>query len=749
MTTSAPASTGLSSRHNLPTEVASFVGRERELAAITRLLPQTRLLTLTGTGGCGKTRLALRVAADLAPGFADGVWLAQCAPLADSALVPRSVAAAVGARGTAGQPLLATLASALASRRLLLVLDNCEHLIGACARLAETLLRACPHLRILATSREPLRIAGEVTWRVPSLALPGPGPLTAPESLAQVEAVALFLARGRARQPDFTLTLQNAPAVAAICCHLDGLPLGIELAAARIGALAPAQIAARLDDALRVLGGGSRTMPRQETLQATLDWSHALLSEAERVLFRRMAVFAGGFGVEAAECICGGAGIAPADVLALLMALVEKSLVEPRDARYRLLEPVRQYARTRLTEQAEADGVQRRHAHYFLELAEAAEPALMSGARGPWIERLALEQDNLRTALAWSRRAADASDSEAGLRLAGALLWFWNLRGDVSEGLEWVEAALTEGQDAAPAVRAKALYGAAELAWLLGQNALARARAEESAALFRTLGDKRWLAYALQSLPMAIDHPRARELAAESLRLFEEVGDAWGAALAMGALDIFALIRDGDPAGRGQARLEEALARFRYLGDDWGTAQMLNLLGDLARSQGNEAGASARYEESLALLRRQGLTGTVPSLLHNLGYLALRWGDARRALRLFRESLTLFREQGDQRGIADGLTGLAGVLGALKQPVRAARLLGAVEALRETTGATVWPANAPDYARSVSAVRGQMDEPAFVAAWAVGRRSAATSRASIRQKRGRCAMPVSTGWGAC
>lgn len=760
-TTAAFAGRNTPSRHNLPAEVASFVGREREIAEIKRLLSQARLLTLTGTGGCGKTRLALRVAAGAAQSCPDGVWLVQLAPLADSSLLPRAVAAAVGVRGTAGRPLVDTLADALAPRRLLLVLDNCEHLIAACARLAETLLLGCPHLRILATSREPLHIPGEITWRVPSLALPTGGPLASPQSLAQVEAVALFVERARARQPGFALTAQTAPAVAAICRDLEGLPLGIELAAAQMDALAPEQIAARLDDALQLLGGGSRTLPRQETLRATLDWSYALLSDAERRLFRRLAVFAGGFGLEAVERVCGGEGLELAGVLALLTALVGKSLVEPRvqarETRYRLLEPVRQYAWSHLCAQEEADAMLRRHAHYVTQLAEAAEPALMSGARGDWLERLAAEQDNLRAALrwavgsdeeprdqsatrwaagadqeplprgdpesatAWSRRAVEATDREVGLRLAAALLWYWNLRGEVSEGLDWVEAALARGQHAAPAVRAKALYGAAELGWLQGQTAPARARAEESAALYRALGEKRGLAYTLQSLPLTIDHPRAHDFTAESLRLFAEVGDAWGAAMALAALDLVALIRDGDPTGQGQARLEEALARFRELGDDWGAAQVLNFLGDLARSRGEIAAATARYEESLALLRRQGLTGTVPSLLHNLGHLALRQGDTRRALRLFRESLTLFRDQGDQRGIADGLAGLAGVLGTLKQPGQAARLLGAAEALREAIGASVWPANAPDYARSLDIVRAHMDELAFAAAWAAGR----------------------------
>ena len=764
MTAFPAAGMAASSRHNLPAEVASFIGREREIGEIKHLLSRTRLLTLTGAGGCGKTRLALRVASDLvnegtgnrgqgnraspslpqtwvregrgergpaptqssvlSPESFEGVWLVQFAPLTDSALVPRAVAAALGVRGGPGRPLLATLAAALAPRRLLLVLDNCEHLIGACARLAETLLRACPHLRILATSREPLRIPGEVTWRVPSLTLPDSGPLDSLESLARVAAMALFLDRARARAPGFALTLDNAPAVAAICRQLDGLPLGIELAAAQMGVLAPEQIATRLDDSLRVLGKGNRTLARQETLRATLDWSHALLDPAERLVFRRLAVFAGGIDVEAAERVCGGEGLEPPDLLALLTALVEKSLVEPQiragQARYRLLEPVRQYAWAELTAHAEAEGLQRRHAQYFLGLAETAEPGLMSGKRGPWLARLATEQDNLRAALAWSRRgAATASDRELSLRLVGALAWFWVIRGEVSEGLDWTEAALASGQEAAPAVRAKALDVAGELTWLRGQNALAQIRLQESAALWRELGDKRGLAYVLQALPMVIDEPAASVAAAEALRLFEEVGDTWGAAHAAFTQSFLALVQGG--RADAEQLMEAALTRFRRLGDQWGVAQALNYLGDFARGEGDDARASARYAESLELLRKQGLPGTVPSLLHNLGYLALRGGKTRRALRLFGETLVLFRNQGDHRGIADCLDGLAGVLGALKQPERAARLFGAAEVFREATGAAVWPANAPEIARSLAVARGQVDEAVFSAAWAAGR----------------------------
>lgn len=398
--------------HNLPAEIAPLIGRASELVEIERTLASARLLTITGAGGSGKTRLALRVAADLASRYADGAWFVSLAPLDDTAQLPRAIASVLGARAPSGRrSLLASLTDALASRRLLLVLDNCEHVIGGAARVAETLLRACPRLQILATSREPLRISGEAVWRTPALALP-PEPLPALEVLAQVESVALFLDRARARQRDFILTTRNAPATAAICRRLDGLPLGIELAAAHVGALTVEQIAVRLDDALRLLGGGSRTVPRQETLRATLDWSHALLTEAERTLFRRLAVFGGGFDLDAVEGVCdaGDAGGQrnTGSTLTVLLALAEKSLVEPhiepgmesRGARYRLLEPVRQYAWERLIERGELDDLRRGHARYYLHLAEATEPKLMSGDRADAMERLAADYDNLRIALA-------------------------------------------------------------------------------------------------------------------------------------------------------------------------------------------------------------------------------------------------------------------------------------------------------------------------------------------------------------
>ena len=384
---------------------------------------------------------------------------------------------------------------------------------------------------------------------MPSLALPDAGPLPPLEELAQIEAVALFLDRARARRPDFTLTPHNAPAVAAICQRLDGLPLGIELAAGRMGSLTPEQIAARLDGALQLLEGGGRTLPRHETLRGALDWSHALLSEEERALFRRLAVFTGGFDVEAAQGVCGG----ETPALPMLLALVEKSLVEPRlRSGKRATACLSRCGSTPGRDWRSAAKWRRWSAAtraHFLALAEAAEPHLMSGARESWMARLAAEQDNLRAALVWSRRGTEPSDLEVGLRLAAALAWRWAFQGEASEGLEWIESALAKSENADPPARMKALYFSGELTWLLGQHALARAKLEESAAFWRAHGDHRSLAYALQALAPIAAEPRATALAEESLRLFQEVGDEWGAAHATFSLAILTLAARRERSG--------------------------------------------------------------------------------------------------------------------------------------------------------------------------------------------------------
>ncbi|MEJ7816454.1 MAG: AAA family ATPase, partial [Rubrobacter sp.] len=422
--------------NNLPLELSSFVGREKELAEVKRLLEDTRLLTLTGAGGCGKTRLALAIASELLEGFEDGVWMVELVPLADPSLVPQAVASTLGVREEPGRSPTETLSDYLGSKKLLLVLDNCEHLIEACAALAETLLRSCSELRVLATSREALGITGEVAWPVPSLSLPDLRRLPAVESLPQYESALLFVERAEAVKPDFALTEQNAPAVAQVCYRLDGIPLAIELAAARVKVLPVEQISERLDDCFRLLAAGSRTaMPRHRTLHATMDWSHELLPEAERTLFRRLSVFSGGFSLDAAEWVCAGEELERDEGLELLSHLVDKSLVVAREeggeARYRLLETVRQYGWERLSESDEAVEFRERHAGYYLALAEEAEPELKREGQVAWLERLERERDNLRAAMRW---LLGRGELEEVARLGWALWLFWGIRAHFAEG---------------------------------------------------------------------------------------------------------------------------------------------------------------------------------------------------------------------------------------------------------------------------------------------------------------------------
>ncbi|MCI0354796.1 MAG: AfsR/SARP family transcriptional regulator, partial [Acidobacteria bacterium] len=450
-------------RHNLPIPLTSFIGRVHEQAEVQRLLTTTRLLTLAGPGGCGKSRLALVVAADQVADYPDGAWLVELAALADPLLLPQAVATTLDVREEPQRPLIATLTNALQSRVLLLVLDNCEHLIDACAHLVQTLLGACPQLQILATSREALGLAGETVWPVPPLSLPDSRHLPSIEWLGQAEAIQLFVERAGAALPTFALTDENAPAVAQVCQRLDGMPLAIELAAARVKVLTVPQIAARLDDCFKLLAAGSRTIvSRHQTLRAAIDWSYELLSEQERVLFQRLAVFEGGFTLEATEGVCAGRGIEPDDILELLSHLVDKSLVvvgtqqQGREARYRLLETIRQYARDKLLGSAEAEIIRQQHAAYYLTLAEQAELKLQGLEQLAWLDRLEVEHDNLRAALRWSQ--AEAQAGETGLRLAGTLGLFWYLHGHWSEGRGWLESMLTqtEGLGRTPA-RATAL----------------------------------------------------------------------------------------------------------------------------------------------------------------------------------------------------------------------------------------------------------------------------------------------------
>jgi predicted ATPase/DNA-binding SARP family transcriptional activator len=712
---------------HLPSPLTDFVGRERELAELGALLESTRLLTLTGPGGSGKTRLALEAARRWGGSFADGVAWTELAALTDPALVPQAIAAAASARPPAGRDLVDSLAELLRPRRLLLVLDNCEHLVAACAPLVATLLERAPELRVLATSREVLGVGGEVVWPVPPLSLPA-SPLHS-EDVSRAEAVRLFVARARAALPSFRLTEENTPAVARLCQRLDGIPLAIELAAARVRVLAPAQIVERLDDRFSLLTLGSRTAaPRQQTLRAAMDWSHALLDERERVLFRRLAVFAGSFTIDAVEAACAGDGVADGEVLDLLSRLVDKSLVglaTPAEAaRYRLLETIRQYAGERLREaEGEARLVRDRHAAHFLALAEHAEPELTGERQGEWMDRLEAEHDNLRAAL---RHLLASGDATAAARLGGAVWRYWHTRGHLAEGRRWLEAALALPEPVGAAgkpARAKALRGAGVLAWAQGDYARARALFEAGVPLVRELGDEEGIAGLANNLGvLALHHAeydRARGLFEESLALRRRLGDEWGVATSLNNLGATAGKQGHAALARGY--YEESLALQRRMGNTHGTAVCLGNLAAIAYTGGDWQEAERLYGESLALRRHLGDRTGIADALGKLGVVALRRGEPERARTLYAESLPLLRELGDRERIARELVGIAELALARERPADAVRLLGAAGAIREAIGAPPTPDERREEERCATAARAALGEVVFPAAWAEGR----------------------------
>jgi predicted ATPase/DNA-binding CsgD family transcriptional regulator len=725
-----PKHTGGRSRGNLPLGSSSFVGRERELAEVGSLLLSGRLLTLVGPGGCGKTRLAL-TAAGLADGFRDGVFWIELDALSDPDLVPEAVARALGVRWGTGQSPTAALVDHLRTGDTLLVLDNCEHLVAACAELVDALLRSCPGLKVLATSREALRVAGETAWPVPSLSLPDPGLVPGPEDAMGYGAVRLFVERAATAAPGFALTGENAGAVARICGRLDGIPLAIELAAARVRVLSPAQISARLDDRFLLLTGGGRVvMPRQRTLRATMDWSYGLLSEEEKMLFGRLSAFAGGFSLEAAEAVGAGGGVEEEEVLGLLSRLVDKSLVlavaHGDEARYRMLETVLCYASEKLAETGEGPAVRNRHAGFFMGLAEEAEPELLGGQQSSWLGRLDADHGNLRAALAWY---VDRQDRAAALRMAGALWWFWFLRGLYDEGRGWLEAALAAGGDAPAAQRAKALVAAGDFAFLRSEYAPARERIEEGLGLYRAVGDGRGVAGAVRLLgSIAREQGRyaqAEAFHAESLALCRERGDDWGVAQSLDYLGFVAWLR-GD-LGRAADLCAEALDAFRELGDGEGVAWSLMSLGAVALYGGENARAAALLDEALALSRGAGYRETVAWSLNGLGVLARREGLPGRAAGLLAESLALHRGLGDRWRTASVLEELGGVSASTGDPGRAAVLLGAAGALRRVLSAPVPPCERPDRERDAALARAGLDDASFARATTTGEAMALAS----------------------
>jgi non-specific serine/threonine protein kinase len=716
-------------RTNLPRQLTSFIGRHREVEKVTAALAASPLVTLTGAGGVGKTRLALRVATDLGASFADGVWLVDLARLSDPDRVSHAVATPLGVREQPGLALFDALVDYLGSKSLLLVLDNCEHLLAAVAALAEQLLRESPGLRILATSREGLGLSGEALQVIPPLAVPSPRGGTPPEELLRFEAVQLFVDRAVDVHPEFRLTERNAGAVLEVCRRLDGIPLAIELAAARARAMTVDQIAARLDDRFRLLTGGSRTaLPRHQTLRGVLDWSYQLLSDPERVVLRRVSVFAGGFTLDALERISAGSGLSGPDVADLLTRLVERSLVvfDPSEGHppYRLLDTIRQYAQLKLFDSGEAEVMRRAHLAYYLELAERAEPLLRGPAQMTWVARLATERENLQAALAWSLAQPDTA--EAGLRLAGALQWFWFLQSPVEEGRRWLERAVARKLETGIAARAKALAGLGMLAWRVNDFPQAERALEESLALARASGDDSTVAFALHHLAhVQVMHvseglTRAAEMWKESTARFREIGDRWGTAWSLRCLGDN-MRAQGTPE-RAMGHLEESLALLREIRDEWLIGHVLYSLGAIAREQKDYARAQTLVEESLATWSEIGDRYNLAIAERELGHIARGRGDHDQALARYRISLDMLRDQGDRYETARVLEGLAALALAEGRARHAARVLGVAEVLHRTIGATPRPVDRPDHHPTIAAARALLGDNGFEAAVAEGRR---------------------------
>ncbi len=681
-----PRRSGPGARTNLPARLTSFVGREREMAEVKELLLSAPLLTLTGPGGCGKTRLALEVAAALLQQFADGIWLVDLSALADPTRVAGALAETLGVSETPQRPLLMTLVSYLEPRELLLLLDNCEHLVAACAEFADTVITSCPRLRLLATSREALHVPAEVTWIVPPLSLPESEARVAPEELPRYEATQLFLERAKAASSRFSPGHGDASAVSRLCRRLDGIPLAIELAAAMVSVLTPTEIAERLDDRFELLTAGGRTTPpRHQTLRGTLDWSYDLLSRKDRVLFRRLAVFPGGFTLKAAEAVCAADEITSGEVLPTIRRLVAKSLVmseagADHETRFRLLETVRQYALQRLAESEDAARIQRAHADAYLALVEQMELFFSSPRHAEVLDRLESEHENIRAALTWCLQAGEA---EKALRFAGSLAQFWLLRGYGMEGQRWLEQALAAGQEKPSPACAKALLHSASLSAVVGgQWQRGEALCQDSAEMFRLLGDKRGIAAAIGNRAILAqfqgDYERSVPFAHESVGLFRELGAKWGCAMGAGFLGSIDL-----SVGRkeeGTALLEEGVAGLRELGDKRGSALLLSRWGSLAQ----------------------------------------RNGDRQRAQGLCAEALALFRDIGDRPSIAGCLTLLGIVAGSLGQWRKAVRLFGAAETIHEAIHFRLLPDDRPAYECSLAAARAHLGQRGFSEAWTAG-----------------------------
>lgn len=671
--------------NNLPEQLTTFVGRSDELEAIRSRLETSRLITLVGPGGAGKTRLALESGARALDDMPDGVWLVELAALTDPHRVQQALAGALRLREQPGVPITTTITDHLAPKRALIILDNCEHLLDACGDLADGLLRSCPHVRIVATSRQPLGVPGEAVHQVPGLGVPPAG--TPADEVSAFEAVQLFTERARDRKRDFKLDAAGETAVADISRRLDGIPLAIELAAARINVLGVDQISERLADRFQLLTGGSAAdVTHHQTLRLTMDWSYDLLLRDEAVMLRCLSVFAAGFNLEAAEAVCSRPAVSVGDVLDLLQQLVDRSLVGVEDqagqVRYRMLETVSDYARDKLTAAGEDETALSGHARFYLGEAERAEPDLQgsgdSASQVAALDRLEQDHQNLRAALAWLLD----SEPDIGVQLAAALWRYWEVRGYLSEGSAWLAQALAVDRDVPLEVRARALDGAGRLAWRRGDFDEAEPSFRESLEVWRSTGNQAGEANALHGLARAA-------------------------------------INLGDPAAA-QSWGEQSLEIQQELDNSQGIATAVNTLGEIARFRGDLDQAHDRYAESLAIYEEIGDTAAAVTVKHNLAYTALARGDVDRAESEFLGALLTARDLRDQLGIFSTLAGLAGVATARGEVERAAQLFGAAEVVRKTGGYAGDRIDREQLGRNLAATRAALSEETFDLAWDAG-----------------------------
>jgi predicted ATPase/DNA-binding CsgD family transcriptional regulator len=671
--------------HNLPAQVTSFIGRQREIADIKKLLTTNRLLTLCGPPGTGKTRLALETATQVLNQFDDGVYFVELAPISDPRFVPGTIAQAFDLGETGAGSLIENLKHYLKNRRLLLVLDNYEQVIQT-APLVGDLLSAAPGLKVLVTSRQVLRIYGEQEYLVQPLTVPGYGSVDGASTLLMYEAVELFCQRAQAVKPDFTLNQYNASAIAEICNRLDGLPLAIELAAARSKLLSTELIRDRLESRLETLTGGARDLPsRLQTLRGTIDWSYDLLDEGEKKLFARLSVFQGGRTIESAEAVCTPGLTIP--VIDGLESLLNKSLLfqEERlecEPRFLMLETIHEYARERLGESGEAEEMQHKHAVFFVALAEQAEPELSGAEQDYWFERLLSEHDNLRTALAF---ALGSGEGELALRIVGALRDFWYYVGHVGEGLGWIERALESAKESSPASRAKALNAAGWLSFLQGNYERGKQFNSDALALYLELGDQVNRAWALLFL------------GAQSAGYLSEIE-----------------IKEG------MALTEQALALFRFHGLESGIIRALNQLGEFARLEDDYDRAEEAYEECIDLCREFGDLQREATALANSGLVAHHQGDYKKAESRIKESLGLHKDLNTKYSLAIDLGFLSGPIAARGDPERAAQLLGASDDLLKAMGLAQQPQDQPVIDSYEAVVWEKLGDDVFKAAWEKG-----------------------------